>query len=144
MALCDSSLCLCMNSAADMFKALMPMPFSLVDPELSSNGKPKIYKALTDRLSMRANWACPKDQKELLTYPVFVQLSKFSSISSLCQPFLSKEALVYDTACLGCFTGSHVPDCTQVHVHNGQHFQHHPVQSRCWQLGWHAFGFHLR
>ena len=101
-----------MNSAADMFKALMPKPFSLVDPELSGNGKPKIYKALTDCLSMRANWARPKDQKEPLTYPVFVQLSKFSSISSLCHPFLLKEALVYDTACLGCFTGSHVSEYT--------------------------------
>ena len=106
MHICDSSLHLYMNSAADVFKALMPMPFSLVDPELSGNGKPKIYKALTDHLSMCANWGHPRDQKELLTYPVFVQLSKFSSISSFRHPFLSKEALVYDTACLGCFTGS--------------------------------------
>ena len=111
-----------MNLAADVFKALMTMPFSLVDPELSSNGKPQIYKSLTYFLSMRANWARPKDQKEPLTYPVFVQLSKFSSISSLCQPFLSEEALVYDTACLGCFTGSHVFEYAQVHVPKGQCF----------------------
>ena len=101
---------------------LMPKPFSLVNPELSGNGKPKIYKALTDRLAMGANWARPRDQKEQLTYPVFVQLSKFSSISSLCHPFLSKEALVYDTACLGCFTGSRVSEYAQVHVPKGQCF----------------------
>ena len=122
MALCDSSLCLNMNSAADVLEALMPSPFSLVDPELSGNGKPKIYKALTDHLSMRANWARPRDQKEPLTYSVFVQLSKFSSLSSICHPFLSKEALVYDTACLGCFTGSCVSEYAQAHVPKGQCF----------------------
>ena len=89
--ICDSSLRLYINSAADVFKAFMPKPFSLVNPELSGNGKPKIYKALTDCLSMRANWARPRDQKEPLTYPVFVQLSKFSSISSLCHPFLWRK-----------------------------------------------------
>ena len=119
MDICDSSLRLYMNSASDVFKALMPK-FSLVDPELSGNGKPKIYKALTDRLSMRANWAHPRDQKEPLT--VLVQLPKFSSISSLHHPFLSKEALVYNTACLGCFTGSRVSEYAQVHVPNRQCF----------------------
>ena len=122
MVLSNSSLCLYMNSAAHVFKALMIAPFSLVDPELSGNGKPQIYKAMTDRLSMHANWVHPKDQKEPLTYPVFVQLSKFSLISSLSQLFLWKEALIYHTACLGCFTGSHNSEYAQDHVSKGHHF----------------------
>ena len=121
-AVVDQTLRNYIKSAGYVFSLLMTDGFTLYDSKKSTAKSPRMWECLSDRLSQHAAWARPRDKKEPLTYPVFVELSRFSRWSYIREPFLSKEAVVYDTACLGCFTSSHVSECAQDGVPRGQHF----------------------
>ena len=111
-----------MQSAENLLKRLMKAEFSIYEEQKDKKGNRIMVEFLQRRLQQCAAWTQPRQQKEPLAYPVFVERAKFADHSSLCVPFLSKEALVYDTACLGCFTGSRVSEYAQNSVPRGQRF----------------------
>jgi len=100
----------------------MKVPFVVYDPKTLNQVQPAMHPYLKDRLAERAKWMQPQPQKEPLTYRVILALAKFNEVSTLKEPFLSCEALVYDTACLGCFTGSRISEYGQRNLARGERF----------------------
>ena len=111
------------KSAANVLQNIACPDFTIYDPEQSSAKKPQFVRYLQDRLRTRDRWKPPaRATKEPLTYPVFQSLWTLATQSGESSSFLSRESLVYDTACLGCFTGSRVSEYAQSDVPQGQRF----------------------
>jgi hypothetical protein len=100
-------------TAAETFlKMVMDKPFSLYQLKGS---KMVLHPFVGDRIQQRRKWQQPKEKREPYTFQMF---STFHSQVATAEKqnacnFLGLQSLIFDTQCLGVFTGSRVSEYAQ-------------------------------
>ena len=100
-----------------------------------------LHPYISQQIQNRQAWSQPQQKKEPLMYDILVELSQYQSISSLAEPFLSLESLVYDTTWLGCFTGSRVSEYAQSGLARNQRFNTVPINPDTGSWGGQSLAF---
>ena len=101
-----------LNAAANFLESITGQPV----PMYTSTGpKPALIPLLGDKIAQRRKWQTPKPKREAYTFEILETLH--NQVKTLRKTndksFLDKKALVFDTQCLGVFTGSRASEYCQ-------------------------------
>jgi hypothetical protein len=100
------------QAASRFLRQVMEAPFSIYE---SGTSKPTYVPFIGDRISQRRKWQKPRDKREPYTFAMlhtfFKQVSQSEKEDS--RSFLGKDALIFNSQCLGIFTGSRVSEYAQ-------------------------------
>jgi hypothetical protein len=100
------------NAASIFLKSVMTEPFSIYMP---GGGKSSMIPYISARIDLRRKWEQPREKREPYTYDMFQAFAKQVSTQEKTDPhaFLGKLSLVFNTQCLGIFTGSRISEYAQ-------------------------------
>jgi hypothetical protein len=100
------------QAALRFLRQVMEAPFSIYE---SGTSKPTLVPFIGDRISQRRKWQKPRDKQEPYTFAMlhtfFKQVSQSEKDDSC--SFLGKDSLIFNSQCLGIFTGSRVSKYAQ-------------------------------
>ena len=117
----DQTLRLMIDAAGHCFTLLQQKHFEVHDPKTLQSVNVKLHPFLAEQVRQVSTWKQPKDRYEPFTCAILEVLSAHSQAKPpLSTPFLSRQALVYDTSRLGAFTGSRVSEYAQAKLTKGK------------------------
>jgi hypothetical protein len=107
-----NTLCHHATAAETFLNTVMGKPFSLYRQK---GGKMVLHPFVGDRIQLRRKWQKPREKREPYTFQMF---QTFHTMVSKAEAhdignFLDLPSLVFDTQCLGIFTGSRVSEYAQ-------------------------------
>jgi hypothetical protein len=101
-----------LTAAAKFLESITHQAIPLYD---TSGPKPTLIPLLGDKIAQRRKWQTPKPKREAYTFEILETLH--TQVKTQRQTndksFLGKKALVFDTQCLGVFTGSRASEYCQ-------------------------------
>jgi hypothetical protein len=100
------------QAAFSFLRSVMTQEFSI----FSNKGpKPTLVPFIGDRIAQRRKWQKPRPKREPYTYSMLSTFNTQITSSETSHPhgFLRRHSLVFDTQCLGIFTGSRVSEYAQ-------------------------------
>lgn len=100
------------QAANIFFRLILTEPFSIY---VIGAKKPTLIPYLKARLELRGKWQQPREKREPYTYPMLATYAQQVAAAEKADPeaFLDKFSLVFNTQCLGIFTGSRVSEYAQ-------------------------------
>jgi hypothetical protein len=100
------------QAAATFFNSTLSGPLSIYT---SGGSKPALIPYLKARIELRSKWEQPREKREPYTHLMFQVFSQQVEAAERADPlaFLDKLSLVFNTQCLGIFTGSRVSEYAQ-------------------------------
>lgn len=99
-------------AAERFFRYVLPQPFSIY---ISGGSKSTMVPYIKARIELRGKWQQPREKREPYTYPMFQVFALQVQAAETADPqaFLDKLSLIFNTQCLGIFTGSRVSEYAQ-------------------------------
>jgi hypothetical protein len=100
------------QSAYRFLLSVAPKPFTIY----TSTGKQSVYiPFIGDKLAQRKKWQKPRPKREAYTYDMFQTFHAQITAAEALNPtsFLDRHSLIFNTQCLGIFTGSRVSEYCQ-------------------------------
>jgi hypothetical protein len=100
------------QAASTFLRSVMTQPFSIY---LAGGSKPKLHPLIGDRIEQCRKWGKPRDKREPYTFDMLTTFHNQVSTATATDPrlFLDLQHLIFDTQCLGIFTGSRVSEYAQ-------------------------------
>lgn len=100
------------QAAASFFHSTLTKPFSIYD---AKSTKPTLVPYIGERIKHAKKWQQPREKREPYTYEMFKTFRNQIKHQELKDPasFMRCHSLVFDTQCLGLFTGSRVSEYAQ-------------------------------
>jgi hypothetical protein len=100
------------QAASTFLRSVMLQPFSIY---ITGGNKPKLHPLIGDRIEQCRKWGKPRDKREPYTFEMLATFHNQVSTATAADPrlFLDAQHLIFDTQCLGIFTGSRVSEYTQ-------------------------------
>jgi hypothetical protein len=100
------------QAASTFLRSVMLQPFSIY---ITGGNKPKLHPLIGDRIEQCRKWGKPRDKREPYTFEMLATFHTQVSTATAADPrlFLDAQHLIFDTQCLGIFTGSRVSEYAQ-------------------------------
>lgn len=100
------------QAATTFLRAVVKEPFSIYQ---IGGSKPSLIPYLHARIELRRKWEQPREKREPYTFDMFKVFAAQVTSAEQANPktFLGKLSLVFDTQCLGIFTGSRISEYAQ-------------------------------
>lgn len=100
------------HSGFRFLQSVVATPFTIYNNE---GKKPQLIPFIGDKIAQRKKWQKPRSKREAYTFDMFRTFHAQVSKAEVLHPitFLDRHSLVFNTQCLGIFTGSRVSEYCQ-------------------------------
>jgi hypothetical protein len=100
------------QAAYNFLRSIVNTQFTIYS---STGSKPTLIPYIGARIDLRRKWEKPREKREPYTFTMFQAFFKAVTAAEKADPhtFLCKQSLIFNTQCLGVFTGSRVSEYAQ-------------------------------
>jgi hypothetical protein len=100
------------QAASTFLRSVMFQPFSIY---ITGGSKPKLHPLIGDRIEQCQKWGKPRDKRKPYTFEMLATFHTQVLTAMAADPrlFLDVQHLIFNTQCLGIFTGSRVSEYAQ-------------------------------
>jgi hypothetical protein len=100
------------QAASTFLRSVTIQPFSIY---ITGRSKPKLHPLIGNRIEQCQKWGKPRDKREPYTFEMLTTFHTqvLKATAADLRLFLDVQHLIFDTQCLGIFTGSRISKYTQ-------------------------------